>query len=74
MILNEAQQARLFAIADGRESAGNGGAVTINQNITVQNGNDIEAITQAIKRGSIEALEMANVAYKAGQKQNKYVG
>ena len=74
MILNEAQQARLFAIADGRESAGNGGSVTINQNITVQNGNDIEAITQAIKRGSIEALEMANVAYKAGQKQNKYVG
>ncbi len=74
MILNDAQQARLFAIADGRENAGNGGAVTINQNITVQNGNDIEAITQAIKRGSIEALEMANVAYKAGQKQNKYVG
>ncbi len=74
MILNDAQQARLFAIADGREGAGNGGAVTINQNITVQNGSDIEAITQAIKRGSIEALEMANVAYKAGQKQNKYVG
>lgn len=74
MILNEAQQARLFAIADGRESAENSGAITINQNITVQNGNDIEAITQAIKRGSIDALEMANVAYKAGKKQNKYVG
>ncbi len=74
MILNEAQQARLFAIADGRESAGISGAITINQNITVQNGTDIEAITQAIKRGSTEALEMANVAYKAGKKQNKYVG
>ncbi len=74
MILNEAQQARLFAIADGRESAENSGAITINQNITVQNGSDIAAITQAIKRGSLDALEMANVAYKAGKKQNKYVG
>lgn len=50
----------------------NGGAV-INQTINVQNGGDLTAITQAIKRGTVEALEFANVAYKAGAKRNKYV-
>ena len=51
----------------------NGGAV-INQTINVQNGGDLTAITQAIKRGTVEALEFAHVAYKAGAKRNKYVG
>lgn len=74
MILNRAQQARLFDIAEGNaEPSGAGGAV-INQTINVQNGGDLTAITQAIKRGTVEALEFANVAYKAGAKRNKYVG
>ena len=37
-------------------------------------GGDLTAITQAIKRGTVEALEFAEVAYKAGAKRNKYVG
>lgn len=74
MILNRAQQARLFDIADGNAEPGGAGGAVINQTINVQNGGDLTAITQAIKRGTIDALEFANVAYKAGAKRNKYVG
>ena len=74
MILNRAQQARLFDIADGNTEPGWSGGAVINQTINVQNGGDLTAITQAIKRGTIDALEFANVAYKAGAKRNKYVG
>lgn len=74
MILNRAQQARLFDIADGNTEPGGAGGTVINQTINVQNGGDLTAITQAIKRGTIDALEFANVAYKAGAKRNKYVG
>lgn len=74
MILNSAQQARLFDIADGNANPGGSGGTVINQTINVQNGGDLTAITQAIKRGTVEALEFANVAYKAGAKRNKYVG
>lgn len=74
MILNRAQQARLFDIADGNAEPGWSGGAVINQTINVQNGGDLTAITQAIKRGTVEALEFANVAYKAGAKRNKYVG
>lgn len=74
MILNRAQQARLFDIADGNTEPGWSGSAVINQTINVQNGGDLTAITQAIKRGTVEALEFANVAYKAGAKRNKYVG
>ena len=74
MILNRAQQARLFDIADGNTEPGWSGGAVINQTINVQNGGDLTAITQAIKRGTVEALEFANVAYKAGAKRNKYVG
>lgn len=74
MILNRAQQARLFDIADGNTEPGGSGGAVINQTINVQNGGDLTAITQAIKRGTVEALEFANVAYKAGAKRNKYVG
>ena len=74
MILNSAQQARLFDIADGKERVTSSGGAVINQTINVQNGGDLTAITQAIKRGTVEALEFANVAYKAGAKRNKYVG
>lgn len=74
MILNRAQQARLFDIADGNAEPGWSGGAVINQTINVQNGGDLTAITQAIKRGTIDALEFANVAYKAGAKRNKYVG
>lgn len=74
MILNRAQQARLFDIADGNTEPGGSGGAVINQTINVQNGGDLTAITQAIKRGTIDALEFANVAYKAGAKRNKYVG
>lgn len=74
MILNRAQQARLFDIAEGNTEPGGTGGAVINQTINVQNGGDLTAITQAIKRGTIDALEFANVAYKAGAKRNKYVG
>ena len=74
MILNRAQQARLFDIAEGNAEPGGAGGAVINQTINVQNGGDLTAITQAIKRGTIDALEFANVAYKAGAKRNKYVG
>lgn len=74
MILNRAQQARLFDIAEGNTEPGWSGGAVINQTINVQNGGDLTAITQAIKRGTIDALEFANVAYKAGAKRNKYVG
>lgn len=74
MILNRAQQARLFDIAEGNTEPGGTGGAVINQTINVQNGGDLTAITQAIKRGTVEALEFANVAYKAGAKRNKYVG
>lgn len=74
MILNRAQQARLFDIAEGNAEPGGTGGAVINQTINVQNGGDLTAITQAIKRGTVEALEFANVAYKAGAKRNKYVG
>lgn len=74
MILNRAQQARLFDIADGNAEPVGGSGAVINQTINVQNVGDLTAITQAIKRGTVEALEFANVAYKAGAKRNKYVG
>lgn len=75
MILNGAQQARLFDIANGdNPGAASGANAVINQTINVGNGTDLAAITQAIKRGTAQALEFANVAYKAGQKRNKYVG
>lgn len=74
MILNRAQQARLFDIAEGNTEPGGAGGAVINQTINVQNGGDLTAITQAIKRGTVDALEFANVAYKAGAKRNKYVG
>lgn len=74
MILNRAQQARLFDIAEGNAEPGGAGGAVINQTINVQNGGDLTAITQAIKRGTVDALEFANVAYKAGAKRNKYVG
>ena len=74
MILNRAQQARLFDIADGNAEPVGGSGAVINQTINVQNGGDLTAITQAIKRGTVEALEFANVAYKAGAKRNQYVG
>ncbi len=75
MILNGAQQARLFDIANGdNPGAATGANAVINQTINVGNGTDLAAITQAIKRGTAQALEFANVAYKAGQKRNKYVG
>ena len=75
MILNGAQQARLFDIANGdNPGAASGANAVINQTINVGNGTDLAAITQAIKRGTAQALEFANVAYKAGQKRNRYVG
>ena len=74
MILNGAQQARLFDIANGdNPGAATGANAVINQTINIGNGTDLAAITQAIKRGTAQALEFANVAYKAGQKRNKYV-
>ena len=56
------------------DGAASGANAVINQTINVGNGTDLAAITQAIKHGTAQALEFANVAYKAGQKRNKYVG
>lgn len=72
MILNEAQQARLFNLANGNGAGfGFGGTsgVNIQQQINIENGVDIEGIIDALRRGTLEALELANLTVVVGNKQ-----
>lgn len=74
MILNSAQQARLFDMANGQEAdSGSVGGAVVNQTINVSGTGDLSAITKAIKQGTADALEFANIAYKQGRKRNRYV-
>jgi len=73
MILTEGQQRRLFDLANGQGGANAGGAATINQTFIIENGTDLEGITEAVKRGTSEALDMANVIVAVGNKQQGLV-
>jgi len=71
MILNKQQQANLWNMANGMNSLTVGAAgIEINQNINIANGSDIESITDALRRGTLEALEFANLTVKVGNKQS----
>jgi hypothetical protein len=72
MILNKQQQANLWNLANGSGILSNGNTpITINQNIEVNsNGGDISSLTQAIRRGTLEALEFAGLTYNIGAKQS----
>lgn len=71
MVLNEQQQARLFALANGTSGNANNatGGVTITQEINIENGGNLEGIIDALRRGTLEALEMANLTVTIGNKQ-----
>jgi hypothetical protein len=72
MILNKQQQANLWNLANGAGIMSNENApITINQNIEVNSGiGDLSSLTQAIRRGTLEALEFAGVTYNVGAKQS----
>lgn len=76
MILNRSQQAQLFAMANGSALASSAAqSVNISQNISIaQNSGTLSEIINAVKQGTFEALEFANLTYKAGLKQNALVG
>jgi len=68
MILTEGQQRRLFDIANGQGGFSSG--VNIQQTVNIENGSDIPAIIDALRAGTLEALEMANLTVKVGTKQS----
>jgi hypothetical protein len=71
MILNRKQQANLWETAnsDGHSNGSSKQAV-INQTIEIKAGNgDLSDLTEAIRRGTLEALEFAGLAYRVGSKQ-----
>lgn len=71
MVLNRNQQARLFDLANGSGGGGGTGvgSVNITQEINIENGADIDGIIDALRRGTLEALEMANLTVAVGNKQ-----
>jgi hypothetical protein len=74
MILNKRQQAKLWGIVNGdsgnTKSSSIGSTVNINQNIEVStNSGSLSDLTEAIRRGTVEALEFAGLSYKVGAKQ-----
>ncbi|MDR2426209.1 MAG: hypothetical protein LBD46_03395 [Endomicrobium sp.] len=72
MILNKNQQANLWNLANGAGIESNGNApITINQNIEITSSiGGLSSLTQAIRRGTLEALEFAGVTYNVGAKQS----
>lgn len=75
MVLNKDQQANLFNLINngGLGSAG-GNSANIVQNININGAetSNLQAITDAVKRGTAEGLELANVVYKRGERYNGY--
>ena len=71
MILNRQQQANLWNMANGMSSAAGAAGIEITQNINIENGTDIESITDALRRGTLEALEFANLTVRVGNKQSE---
>lgn len=76
-ILNKTQQQNiLMAVADGRAPAAEtaGGGVIINQTNHITAGGSesaVEAVLEGVKRGTAEALEMANAVVKAGNRRGR---
>jgi len=71
MILNRQQQANLWNMANGMHSGTGTAGIEITQNINIENGTDIESITDALRRGTLEALEFANLTVRVGNKQSE---
>jgi len=73
MILNEGQQANLWKLANGVASSNGNKSVSIEQNFNINSGGNMEELTQAIRRGTSEALEFAGLTYNIGAKQSNVV-
>lgn len=74
-ILNPAQQRNFMNLANGNMGqGGTNGTINFSQtvNISGADASNISAITQAVKRGTADGLELANAMFKQGQKQNGY--
>jgi hypothetical protein len=74
MILSKSQQAKLWGIVNGdsgnTKSSSVGSTININQNIEVSaNSGSLSDLTEAIRKGTVEALEFAGLSYKVGAKQ-----
>lgn len=67
-VLNVEQQRWLEKVGSRNSESTNN--VSINQSITVEKGTDLEGIIKALKKGTLEALEMANLTVKVGNKQS----
>jgi hypothetical protein len=76
MILNDAQQSQLWALANGAvtPSLSSGTGTVINQTINIESSatNSIEEISEALRNGTQEALTMAGLTYEIGIKQQGY--
>lgn len=66
-VLNAEQQQWLEKVGSRNSESNN---VSINQSIVVEKGTDLEGIIKALKKGTLEALEMANLTVKVGNKQS----
>ena len=74
MILNSSQQSKLWNMINSGEVAGKNSEIKIEQNFEINsNGNNLEDLTQAIRKGTTEALEFAGLTYNVGAKQGKVV-
>lgn len=67
-VLNAEQQRWLEKVGSRNSESNNN--VSINQSIVVEKGTDLEGIIKALKKGTLEALEMANLTVKVGNKQS----
>jgi len=67
-VLNVEQQRWLEKVGSRNSELNNN--VSINQSIVVEKGTDLEGIISALKKGTLEALEMANLTVKVGNKQS----
>lgn len=67
-VLNAEQQQWLEKVGSRNSESNNN--VSINQSIVVEKGTDLEGIIKALKKGTLEALEMANLTVKVGNKQS----
>lgn len=69
-VLNNEHQKWLENMANSQDNdVKQGGDVTISQNITIENGGDIQSIIAALREGTLEAAEMAGLMINTGNKQ-----
>jgi hypothetical protein len=69
-ILNQEQQDWLEKVGT---NSSNNKSVSIEQNFNINSGGNMEELTQAIRRGTSEALEFAGLTYNVGVKQGNVV-